>query len=555
MSNKRLYIIFSFIFFLALLCFWRLFDYQIIRGDEFKAQARGQHLSFRQKEGERGEIYLSNGERDAIPVAVNKRFFHVYISPRNIEEKEDAIQEISQILSIDKEFVAERISRDSSYEILKRRISEDEVLAAQKIDYLHLEENVLRHYPHGGLASHVLGFVGGEGIGQYGIEQYYESVVSGRPGIEEGRKSVAGTFITRDTTQRGSKIILTLDYNIQYFAEKLLQEAHEDFNMRSASILVGDPNTGEILALANFPSFNPNHYSVVDNFTLFKNQTIQSFFEPGSIFKPITMAAALVAMAINYDDTYVDKGYERIHGRTIRNYDRRVWGEVTMTKILESSINTGIVDVERRLGHDLFLDYLINFGIFERTGIDLHGEVFSRNVNILQMYDINFANASFGHGIHVTTMQVFRAFSALANGGRLITPYVTRGMSHETGDRVISSKTSSQITSMLVSVVDNGSGWRAGIPGYYVAGKTGTAQIPWSALGVSKGGYSDETVQSFVGYAPAFNPRFLIIVKLDQPEARSSELSAAPIFGKLAKYTLDYMQIPPDYGEEKENEE
>ncbi len=549
MNSKRLYFVFAFIFLLAGIMSWRLFEHQVISGGNWKAQAQGQQMFFYQTEGERGEIYLQNKKGDLVPLAINRTFFHAYISPKEIaeEDRENIAREISEALNIEERVILERMMRDSSYELLKRKISDEEISIAREIDKLYLESDVMRYYPQGDFASHIVGFVGGEQIGQYGVEQYYESVMGGREGLKEGRKSPKGFFITRDTTERGASIILTVDYNIQHFTEKLLYEASEAFDISEGSIIVGDPNTGEIIALANFPSFDPNRYSQENDFYIFKNKAIQSFFEPGSIFKPITMAAALDAMAVDHQDTYIDKGYVHIHNRTIYNYGRRAWGEVTMTNILENSINTGIVEVEKRIGHELFLEYLRKFGIFEATGIDLHGEVFSANRNILEMYDVNFANASFGQGIQITTMQMFRAFSALANGGKMITPHIVKGMGHPPGEPIISSRSASRITSMLVSVVDNGSGWRAKVPGYYVAGKTGTAQIPWSVLGIQKSGYSSETIQSFIGYAPAFNPRFLIIVRLDKPNARTSELSAAPIFSELSKYILDYMQIAPDY--------
>ncbi len=554
MNNKRLYLLFILVASLAGLISWRLFDIQVLSGGEWKAQAQGQQMFFNQTMGERGEVYFQNRNGDPVPLAVNRTFIDAYISPRDIKEKEreDLAVQISSSLNISESFVLEKMKKDSSYEVLKRRIPEEELEVVQEINKLHFEENILRYYPQETLASHVIGFVGGEGIGQYGIEQYYENVVRGKEGLQKGRKNPSGFFITRDTTERGSNIMLTIDYNIQNFSEKLLQQAYEEFNISEGSVIVGNPNTGEIIALANFPSFNPNSYSEVADFSVFKNQAIQTFFEPGSVFKPITMVAALDAMAVDYEDTYLDEGFVQIHGKTVHNYNQRAWGEVTMSNILENSINTGMVEVEKRLGHTLFLDYFEKFGFFEKTGIDLHGEICSENKNLLEGYDINFANASFGQGIQVTTIQIFRAFSALANGGTMVTPYITRGMSHPQGERILSTKASSKITSMLVSAVDNGSGWRAKVPGYYIAGKTGTAQIPWSVLGIPQSGYSDETIQAFIGYAPAYNPQFLIIVRLDQPQAKTAELSAAPIFGELAKYILNYMQIPPDYSEKNE---
>ena len=232
--------------------------------------------------------------------------------------------------------------------------------------------------------------------------------------------------------------------------------------------------------------------------------------------------------------------------------DQRVWGKRTMTEVLEFSINTGAVFAERKLGHEKFLEYLEKFGIFEPTNIELAGEVFSRNTEFKKGYEVNFSTAAFGQGIEMTAMQVVRAFSAIANSGILVNPFIVEGSQNEKRQKqVISSRTASQVTSMLISVVQSGFAKTAQIPGYHIAGKTGTAQISWSALGVAKSGYSDKTIQSFIGYAPAFDPRFLILVKLNNPATRTAEYSAVPIFRDLAKYIIDYYQIPPDYETEE----
>ena len=220
-----------------------------------------------------------------------------------------------------------------------------------------------------------------------------------------------------------------------------------------------------------------------------------------------------------------------------------------MTEVLERSINTGAVFVESQIGHNVFLDYIEKFGIFENTGIDLPYETSSANEELKKGYEINFATAAFGQGIAMTPIQLVRAFCAIANGGKLITPHLVLAepQYYENGSRsVISNKTASQLTAMLVSVVENGFAKKAKVPGYYIAGKTGTAQVSWSALDIDKRGYSDKTIQSFIGFAPAFEPKFLILVKLDNPATNTAEYSAMPIFQELAKYIIDYYQIPPD---------
>ena len=216
-----------------------------------------------------------------------------------------------------------------------------------------------------------------------------------------------------------------------------------------------------------------------------------------------------------------------------------------MTEVLEKSINTGAVFIEEQLGHKDFLNYIEKFGIFELTGIDLQEETFSQNKELKKGYEIGFATASFGQGIEMTPIQMVRAYCAIINGGKLINPYVIEKISDE--KQIISPNTSSKATAMLVSVVEHGYAKTARVPGYYIGGKTGTAQVSWSALDIDKRGYSNKTWQTFIGFGPAFDPRFLILVKLDNPKTKTAEYSAVPVFQELAKYIIDYYEILPDY--------
>ncbi len=547
MCDKRLWFIFIFIIILTGTLSWCLFRVQIIQGSEWKAQAQGQQVFFEQTQGERGSIYLKGVDESLVPVAINRRIYHVYISPRELkgEDKNEIASLFSELLEIEKEVVLEKLEKDNSFEFLKKDLSPEELEEVKKTKGLHPTLEIVRNYPEKELASHILGFVGGEKVGQYGIEQYYEKSISGKVGVKEGQKSGWGSFITNDSTQRGDDVILTIDYNIQHFTEKALEGAIKRVSAKSGTVLVGDPKTGEILALANYPSFDPNIPG--GNFHVFKNSAIQETFEPGSVFKPITMAIALDMGVVSPEDTYYDSGEFQVRGRVLRNYDKRKYGLVTMTKILERSINTGIIYVKDKVGNDNFLRYLNLFGFFEKTNIDLHGEVFSTNKSFLEGHDVNFATASYGQGIEVTAVQLFKAFSVLANGGVPIDPHVVKKESYLLKDRVISSTAAFLVTEMMVSTVDHGFGSTAKVPGYHIAGKTGTAQVTWSKLGLPGSGYSDKMIQGFIGYAPAFDPQFIILVKLDQPQTKSAEVSAAPVFKEIAEYILDYKKIPYDY--------
>jgi cell division protein FtsI (penicillin-binding protein 3)/stage V sporulation protein D (sporulation-specific penicillin-binding protein) len=278
--------------------------------------------------------------------------------------------------------------------------------------------------------------------------------------------------------------------------------------------------------------------------------------------KPFTMAAALNEGKIAPDTTYVDTGVVKIGPNTVHNFANEKYGTQTMTQVLESSINTGAVFAEQKLDHKTFLDYLDRFGFDEKTGIDLQGEVYSHNTLLRNGPDFNFATAAFGQGIELTPLQVARGFCAIANGGKLVKPYIVEKIGvprgalgvegadeiytkQEISSPIISQQTDSQLNIMLINVVDKGFNGVAKIPGYYLAGKTGTAQVP---LKNGKGYEADNiTIQSFVGYGPAFNPQFLIMVKLDSPKVPKSALSAVPVFKELAQYIINYWKIPPDY--------
>jgi cell division protein FtsI/penicillin-binding protein 2 len=276
------------------------------------------------------------------------------------------------------------------------------------------------------------------------------------------------------------------------------------------------------------------------------------------------MAAAINENAINPETTYDDKlGYKMYGSYKVSNYSDHVWGMITMTNALEHSINTGLMFAEEKLGHQKFYNYLENFGFFENTEIDLPGEVHSVNKQLETALEKNnpnntsFPNASFGQGIGITPLHVTASYCAIANGGNLVKPHIVKEIDNgvqkkeiqpETSGRIVSTETSTKMKTMMISVIENGYGHLAKIPGYYVAGKTGTSQVPWTSLGENKAGYSPETWQTFLGFAPAYNPRFVALVKLDNPTAvKTSEYSATPIFHDLAKYILDYWQIPYDY--------
>jgi cell division protein FtsI/penicillin-binding protein 2 len=537
MNNLRPNLIIFFVVLISATVIGRLIYIQVLNDQYWRALALGQQNKFENVLGERGKIFFDDG---VSALAINRDSFFAYVSPGEIKDQASTTEILSQTLAEDKNFISEKLTnKDSMFELLKDNLSASEVenLKNQNTLGVYLGTKRQRYWPQGTLASDLLGFVDTNGAGQYGLESYYDDILQG-----QADKSP------------GTDLDLTIDYNVQFMAEKLLKKAVDDLGAQGGQVVVVDPNSGAIIALADYPSFDPNNYSQYaqdDNMIIFQNPVTQKTYEPGSAFKPITMAIALEEGKITPQTTYQDKGVIKIGGRTIYNYAQRTYsGDITMTEVLEKSINTGAVFAEQQVSHNVFLDYLDRFGFFEKTGIDLP-EVFSENKSLKKGYEINFATASFGQGIEITPMQLVRAFCAIANGGKLPRPYLAQKENDngkisqtktELSGQIISQKTASQVATMMVSVIENGYGKAAKIPGYYIAGKTGTAQV------AEGGGYSaDKTIQSFVGFGPAYSPRFVILVKLDNPKAKTAEYSALPVFHDLAKYIINLWQLAPDY--------
>ena len=545
MKTTRIFLVFLCFLLFSFLIIARLAYLQIVRGGIYRAQAKGQQEIFEQISGTRGDIYLIDKDKPIL-AATNQSTQYLYLVPQSIENDEEIADSLSKIVDIDKETILERLSnKDSLFSLIKRKLSNDEIDSIKELNYegVYLGEELIRFYPHDDLASDVLGFVNNDSIGQYGIEGYFNDYLQGESGWQKVSYGPFGKTLEGDGILTGDDILLTIDKNIQEQVERVLQQYSEIFEYETAQAIVMDPFTGEILAMVDFPSFNPNEFddSAV---SIFKNKAVQSLYEPGSVFKSITMASALNEGKITPETTYEDKGYVIITDHKINNYDERVHGVSTMTQVLEKSINTGAIFAEEQISHDVFERYLERFGIFEKTGIELQGEVYSENKEFKKGWEVNYATASFGHGIEVTLIQMARAYAALANGGELIQPCIIDCNVEK--ERIILKETADTIVRMLVSVAENGYSKAARVDGYYIAGKTGTSQIPYSALGMNQIGYSDQTWQSFVGFAPAFNPRFVIAIKLDNPNTKSSSESTTLVFRDIAKYILDYWQIAPD---------
>jgi len=489
-------------------------------------------------------------------LAVNKDNWAISVDLYNVEDKNALAKDLCEVIGMEEDEIASKLNGEEKYVVLKRGLSSEDLDRIKELNLpgLSWQNNCDRFYPQGEFLSQTLGFFGGEGYGQYGLEGYYDDILQGKSGIKEEKKGLGSIFsFGEEVSLDGSDLYLTIDCNIQFQAEALLKKAKENLNIEGGQIIVTKPDSGRILALADLPTFDPNFYYKQKNLEIFQNGAVQKLFEPGSIMKPITMASALNEKKITPDTVYTDYGSVSLSTKTIHNFNNKIYGEQTMTQVLENSINTGAVYAQQQIGNKKFFSYIEKFGFTEKTGVDIQGEVYSRNDNLKNGPDINFATASFGQGIELTPIQLVRAFSAFANNGKMSKPYIVQKIVSgsdqketvpEISEQIVSQETISQLTSMLVNVVENGFDKATKIPGYYLAGKTGTAQVP---LKNKKGYDENKTIQSFIGFGPAFDPEFLIFVKLDDPKISSSSLSALPVFKELAQYIINYWKIPPDY--------
>lgn len=509
---------------------FRLYDIQIIHGDYYVARAESQSAADAILKIERGAIYFRDKNNSVIAVAANKYFPLIYAVPKTIEDPLEVSNRLAPLLGTSQEGLRAQLLKSSAYELLVKKADRG---LAQKIEDLKIKGVFTglvpeRFYPLGTIGAHLIGFAGpnagdlGES-GHYGLERFYEQVFTGK---KRGQ---------------GVNVILAVDPAIQIEAERVLERTIKAHRAKGGSVIVQDPKTGRILAMGSYPNFDPNRYQEFD-LSVFLNPVTEQIYEPGSVFKVFTMAAGIDAGTITPETRFYDSGSVTLNGKKIQNWDSKAHGWVTMTNVLEESLNTGAAFAERETGHKIFKSYLSKFGFEEKTGIDLPGEV---KGDLRQLHPrapaILFATASFGQGVAVTPIELINAVSAIANGGNLMRPSLYAEREPHVIRTVIQSSTARQVTAMMVSAVDKAK--VAQVSGYSLAGKTGTAQVP----DLTRGGYTDRVVHTYAGFGPASDPRFAILIKLNEPEgAPLAGTTVVPAFRDLAEFILNYYNVPPD---------
>lgn len=550
---KRVMILLVTIFSAMVFLLGRLAYVQLIQNTFFITKAMDQRLQAIPVDARRGTIYDRNG----IPLAISVSANAVYAIPNEVQDKENTARVLAEILNLDYDFVLQRLNKKTASEWIKKRVSNEEAMAVHKANLrgIGVVDNPERFYPYGSIAPQVLGIVGIDNQGLEGIELYYDRYLRGTPGEAVFERDAVGRIIedgVRGYTPGtpGADIVLTIDFYIQQIAEREVRRAALETGSRLALIVITDPKTGEILANAIYPSYDILNYKdyPVENR---RNIAVTDTYEPGSTFKAVTAAAALDAGIATLNTYFFDPGFIQVSGWTVRCWHRGGHGSQSFVETLENSCNPFYAKLGIELGGERFYSYLKQFKFGQKLGVDFPGEAPG---TIRPPSDkvplVTWANIGFGQGLTVTPLQLLGAFGAIANHGIYSVPHYVKEIRNgdevilpdiPSPERVMPENIANMVSDALRSVIANGSGKKADVPGFFVAGKTGTAQV------VENGRYShSKTVTSFAGYAPEDDPRFAGLIILWEPQgAFYGGIIASPVFARLVEQIMPYLGVKP----------
>jgi stage V sporulation protein D (sporulation-specific penicillin-binding protein) len=571
MLQKRVRII-SFIFLaIVLMLVIKLYSVQIVHYTDFADRADRQYQRSSGEVFNRGTIYFSTKDGELISAATLKTGFNVAINPKilqksNAEGIAEVYKKLSNILEIDEQDFLMRANKvNDIYEEIAKHIDEatGKKIRDLKIPGISIYKEKWRYYPGGTLAANVLGFMGFKGdeyAGRYGLERYYEDTLK-RGGEDVYVNFFAEIFSNIKSAVDGEKmegdIVTSIEPDTQKYLEDLLVGIEKQYGSKLTGGIIMNPMNGQIYAMGKTPSFDPNDLGSVSDLGTLRNDLVESVYEMGSIIKPLTMAVGVDVGKVTASTTYNDKGSIKVNDRTISNFDKKGRGVIPLTIAMSKSLNTGFVFIQQQVGNTLFRKYFESFGLGEKTGIDLPNEASGLIDTLKHNNDVEFVTAAFGQGIAVSPIETIRAGASIANGGYLVTPHVVKEINYRVGldknvepakgARVLKEDTALQVTRMLINNVDTSLlDGKAKNPRYSVGAKTGTAQL------VSKGssGYAeDQYLHSFIGFLPAYNPKFIVFLYTVNPRGvnYASDSLAKP-FIELTKYLINYYQIPPDRG-------
>lgn len=533
---------------------------QLVRGDELAERENHQVGENRILQSPRGTIY----DRQGRVLAVSMLTKSLFVDPSQVKDADQLADDLAPILDMKAEEIKEKIAQGGGFVWLKRRLEPETTKAVRalidkrSLNCLGFEDESKRYYPNASLASQVLGFVGTDDVGLDGIELTSDSLIKGQTTkqfvmTDKNNRPILNSVFTDHSFEKCKNIYLTLDNTIQFIVEQTLDKAMAETEPRAITAIVMETKTGEILAMANRPTYNPNQFYDFSP-EAWKNRAVSFVYEPGSTFKAVVAAAALQEGIVTPDEVFVDPGYVMVSGRRIQNWSNDSFGTVTFTDIIKNSINTGFVQVGMMVGAKKLDQYVRIFGFGEPTGIELPGEEYGILFDPEEMRDSDLATMSIGQSIAVTPIQLVTAMSAIANKGVLMKPHIIKSVNNadgtiyteskvETIRRAIEENTAVTLISMLEQVVSSGGGSKAAVKGYRIAGKTGTAE---KIRDDGSGYLTDHYIASFCGFAPVEDPRITVLIIIDDPKGvYYGGQIAAPIAGEIFEQVLRYLNVKP----------
>jgi len=555
-----------FVIFISLLLSTKLFSLQILQNNDFMLEADRSYVQSNQQ-FDRGSIFLTSKEGISLAGATIVKGFLLAVDPTKIVDAQETYNTLKPFLVKTKEedFIRRATKEGDPYEEIERRIERERADDIQALNLVgvNLYGDTWRYYPGEGLLSSVLGFVAYKGDdlqGQYGLERQYNEVLSRG---DDKRKintfaeiflNLGKSFFNKESLE--GDIVTTIETRVQQYLEQTLVDSIDTWNADSGFGIIINPNTGEIYAMTSYPSYNNNEFNTVKDISIYRNPLVEDIYEFGSVLKPLVVAGALDLGAITAETGYYDAGFVQVEDVTIKNFDGKGRGQVTVRDILAESLNTGMIFIMEKMGKESFKKYMLSYSLGERTGIDLPSEVKGLMSNLESPRRLEYATASFGQGISMSPIALIRALSTLGNGGYLIQPYIVKTIEYENDPdkeisyvkteqrQVFSEETSHEITRILTTIVDDTlSAGSYAKTGYTIAAKTGTAQIP----SPSGGYYEDRNRHSFFGYFPAYDPQFLVLLSVNNPQGvkYASQTLSDPFFD-ITDFIIRYYNLPPD---------
>lgn len=554
---------------LAAVLLGKLVYWQVVEHQKISLLAAKQHQVTFKLPSQRGKIFDRSGQLLATDTPVANVVADPSLIPR--AARSQIAGSLAPLLGMTATDILKQLEMPLKFEYLKHKLPKE---TADKISALHLagiglEDDSRRSYLSSvdpaapteprSLAGNLLGFVNDGGTGQYGLEQYYDGQLKGHDGYESTLKTGTNeTIVLSDVKkvlpQDGTSLQLGLDSQVQFFAEKALAAGVKKTGAESGSVIIMEPSTGNIIAWADYPTFDANNFGGSDA-KLFTDPVVSSLYEPGSVMKVVTLSGGLQSGAITPDYTFNETGSVNVGGYNIQDWDHKPHGNISMTRVLELSLNVGAVKVQQIEGPDNFYKFLGAFGIGSLTGIDVAGEVAQPLKPLRNYYPSELATTAFGQGVAVTPIELISAINTVANGGRFVHPRVVtstiladgsrKDVPQDLGTQVLATQAEKDMRQMMINVVEHGSGWTTKMDGWQnqIAGKTGTANVP------EGGKYTDKVISSFVGFMPANNPRFTMLVIMRNPKgdtlAQEGTFTAAPVWKSIAQQILVQRQVTP----------